>query len=53
MDMKLFYLHCQKFHHNFPDPAKAKGTEEEIAEEFRKVREMIKEYCDNFVKENL
>ena len=49
----VFLTKAKKFHHNFPDPAKAKGTEEEIAEEFRKVREMIKEYCDNFVKENL
>lgn len=48
-----FPTKAQKFHHNFPDPAKAIGTEEEIAEEFRKVGELIKEYCFNFVKENL
>jgi arsenate reductase len=41
------------FHYNFPDPAKAKGTEEEIMEQFRTVREMIKQYCADFVKENL
>ena len=41
------------FHYNFPDPAKAKGTEEEIMEQFRTVREMIKAYCADFVKENL
>lgn len=41
------------FHHNFPDPAKAKGTEEEIVKEFRKVREMIKEYAREFVKQNV
>lgn len=40
-----------KFHQNFSDPAQAKGTEEEIREEFRKVREMIKEYCRQFVNE--
>ena len=33
--------------------AKAKGTEEEVTEEFRKVREMIMEYCRIFVAENL
>lgn len=44
---------AKKFHYNFPDPAKAKRTEEEINEEFRKVREMIKDYCERFVKENL
>lgn len=41
------------FHHNFPDPAKAKGTEEEIVKEFRKVREMIKEYAREFVAQNV
>jgi arsenate reductase len=44
---------AKKFHYNFPDPAKAKGTEKEINEEFRKVREMIKDYCERFVQENL
>lgn len=41
-----------KFHYNFPDPAKATGTDVETMEEFRKVREMIKEYCKNFISEN-
>ncbi len=41
------------FHHNFPDPAKATGTEEEIAEQFRQVREQIKVYCNDFVKANI
>lgn len=36
---------AKKLHHNFPDPAKATGTEEEILNEFRRVRQMIKEYC--------
>jgi arsenate reductase len=49
----IFPSKAKKFHHNFPDPAKAKGTEEEIRNEFRKVREMIKEYCRIFVAENL
>ncbi|AOP33374.1 protein tyrosine phosphatase [Leptospira tipperaryensis] len=40
-----------RFHHNFPDPAKAKGTEEEILEEFRKVREMICLYSQNWIEE--
>jgi arsenate reductase len=42
-----------KLHHNFPDPAKAKGTDEEVMEQFREVREMIREYIKNFVSENL
>lgn len=37
-------------HHNFPDPAKAKGTEEEIRSEFRKVRDQIKLYCEQFIR---
>ncbi len=39
---------AQQFHHNFPDPAKASGTEEEILVEFRKVRALIKAYCREF-----
>lgn len=42
-----------KFHYNFPDPAKAIGTEEEVMEQFREVREMIRKYAQNFVNENL
>lgn len=42
-----------KFHYNFPDPAKAVGTEEEILIEFRKVRTLIKEYCKNFISKNI
>lgn len=42
----------ERFHFNFPDPAKAKGTEEEIMEEFRRVREMIKVYSAEFVQKH-
>lgn len=48
-----FPTNAKKFHHNFPDPAKAVGTEEEVFKEFRAVREQIKTYADSFVKENL
>jgi len=44
---------AKKIHYNFPDPAKAIGTSEEVMEKFREVREMIKEFSHNFVKENL
>jgi len=40
-----------KLHYNFPDPAKAIGTEDEINEQFRSVRAMIKTYCEKFVEE--
>ena len=36
-------------HHNFPDPAKATGTDIEIMEQFNKVRDIIKGYCKEFV----
>ena len=42
-----------RFHHNFPDPAKATGTEEAILEQFREVRQMIKNYSQQFASENL
>lgn len=38
-------------HHNFPDPAKATGTEEEIGQAFRNVREMIKNYSQEFTNQ--
>ena len=44
---------AQRFHHNFPDPAKAKGTPEEIMDEFRRVRDMIKIYSKDFVTTHL
>jgi arsenate reductase (thioredoxin) len=49
----FFPSNAKKFHYNFPDPAKAKGTEEEILGEFRTVRQMIKDYCEEFVRINL
>ncbi len=44
---------AKKLHENFPDPAKATGTEEEILTRFRSVRELIKTYCRQFVADNL
>ena len=44
---------AKKFHHNFPDPAKAVGSEEEIKQQFREVRQQIKEYGEEFIKNNL
>jgi len=42
---------AKRVHHDFPDPAKCKGTEEEVLKEFRKVRDMVKEYCKTFIAE--
>ncbi|QYJ68313.1 arsenate reductase ArsC [Flavobacterium litorale] len=40
---------AQQFHYNFPDPAKAEGTPEEIMNQFREVRGMIKQYTADFI----
>jgi arsenate reductase len=47
-----FPSNAQKFHYNFPDPAKATGTEVEIEKAFSDVRAIIKQYCADFVKNN-
>ena len=44
---------AERFHYNFPDPAKATGTPEEVMNEFRRVRDMIKGYAANFVKTHI
>jgi arsenate reductase len=49
----FFPTKAKMFHQNFYDPAKATGTEEEIKEQFRKVRRQIKNYCKKFVADNL
>lgn len=49
----FFPTKAQRFHQNFPDPAKATGTEEEVMDEFRRVREQIKGYCKTFAKSYL
>ena len=48
-----FPSNAKQFHHNFTDPAKATGNEEEIMEQFRKVREEIKKYSKKFVNDNI
>lgn len=49
----FFPAKAKKLHHNFPDPAKATGSEEEVMQQFRRVRNLIKDYCEQFVRENL
>ena len=49
----FFPSNAKKFHYNFPDPAKATGTEEQVMQQFRGVREMIKKYSKEFVAENV
>jgi arsenate reductase len=42
-----------RIHQNFTDPAKASGTPQEIMDEFRQVRDMIKVWSASFVKTHL
>jgi arsenate reductase len=44
-----FPSNAYRFHKNFPDPAKAEGSEEEVMEQFAEVREMVKLYCKEFI----
>lgn len=48
-----FPSNAKKFHYNFPDPARATGSEKEVQAEFKRVRDLIKTYCIDFVKENI
>ena len=48
-----FPTKAQKLHYNFPDPAKATGTEDQITKAFRDVRDMIKAYSADFVQHHL
>jgi arsenate reductase len=41
----IFPSTARRLHHNFPDPAKATGSEQEIQEAFAAVREEIKSFC--------
>ncbi|WP_262922145.1 arsenate reductase ArsC [Aquimarina acroporae] len=44
---------AERLHYNFFDPSKVEGTEEEIHAAFTKTRNQIKEYCKNFVEQNV
>lgn len=45
----VFPAQAVQLHHNFPDPAKSTGTDEEIQQAFRVVREEVKAYAQEFV----
>lgn len=40
---------ARQFHYNFPDPAKATGTPEAIQQQFHHIRNLIRNYCRDFV----
>lgn len=45
----IFPSSAKRIHYNFPDPAKASGSEAQISTAFREVREQIKAFCQDFV----
>lgn len=49
----FFPSRAQKFHQNFPDPAKIQGSDAEIWSGFVSVRDMIKAFSRDFVSVNL
>jgi arsenate reductase len=49
----VFPSKAKQFHHDFPDPAKAKGNEEQVMGQFRKVRDQIKIFSERFIFENI
>lgn len=44
---------AQRLHHNFFDPSKVVGSDEEKHAAFEKARNEIKDYCRNFIEVNL
>lgn len=48
-----FPTRVQQLHRDFPDPAKAVGTEEEILETFRQVRDMVKSFVSEFLQKKV
>lgn len=47
----IFPSSATKLHHNFPDPAKATGTAEEVLNQFRSVRDQVKAYAQDFTRQ--
>ena len=46
----VFPGNALRIHQNFPDPAKATGTEDEIKDAFRIVRDQIRVFCSELVR---
>lgn len=49
----FFPSSAEKFHQNFPDPAKAEGSDEDVRKQFAAVRDQIKSFSKDFVSNNL
>lgn len=48
----FFPTKTKTIHHSFEDPSKASGTAKELITEFRRVRDQIKSFSEEFIKEN-
>lgn len=48
----VFPSGARQFHHNFEDPARFSGTGDLVDKKFEAVRDQIKAYCLNFVREH-
>jgi arsenate reductase len=48
----VFPSSAKKLHHNFSDPSKATGTEAEVMQQFRHVRDQVKAYARAFATAN-
>ncbi len=46
----FFTSKAQRFHQNFPDPARATGSEEAVMQQFRTVRQQIRNFSKSFVE---
>ncbi len=49
----VFPSSAEQVHHNFTDPAKATGSNEEILDDFRKVRDEIKDFAKQFLRNRI
>jgi len=48
-----FPTQAQRLHQNFPDPAKATGSPDDVLNEFRRIRNMIKANAKDFTEQYL
>ena len=49
----VFLNSAKLVHKSFPDPAKAKGNKKDVLAVYVKVRDMLKSFCEEFVKTEL
>lgn len=45
----FFPAKTQMIHHSFRDPASATGSDAEVLQEFRSVRDLIRDFCRDFI----